>query len=247
MKPEEVNAAAAEWSAIAARDKIAFFAADVALVDGKPSLTYTACLPEHDSLADAAWSDEAWSHVRQKCGELAAAIRDAVAPLPDGPRVPDGDREIRFLGDLQRIKAEPGDVFVLQCDGFLSDKSVSYISERFDALFPGHQVMVLDGGMKLGVVGASKDAGADALPSFAELEATCANLSRAATVLAARCAASAKMLDAAAPQSPAQARQSAVAAAQGLVYGRASAETPLTQCMTDARADGRAPLQAPAD
>lgn len=210
MKPEEVNAAVAkELPAIGARDKIAFFAVDVSRGPGEPVLTYTSCTPD-SGMADPT-RDEAWSLVRQKFRELAAAIGDAVAPLPDGPRVPDGDREIRFLGDLQRLKAEPGDVFVLSCEARLAVGDALRIQQEVACGLPvGTPVLVLDRGMKLGLIGGA-------------------------------------MLDATAPQSPAQAQQSAVAETQGMVYGRTSAETPLTQRMTDARADGRAPLQAPTD
>jgi hypothetical protein len=146
MKPEEVNASvAAEWPGIAARDKIAFFAADVSCENGEPVLTYTFCA------ANEAGTDEAWAKVRQKMQELAGAIHEAV--VPDAKKAPD-DREIRFLGDVQRLKVEPGDVLVAQVPGYLPNGG-DYLRDALERLVPGCRAIVLDGGAKLGVLTAA--------------------------------------------------------------------------------------------
>lgn len=100
MRTEDVNAqAAANWPDIAARDKIAFFVADVSKREGgEPVLTYTACFPDA-SVADLA-RDEAWRRVQDKFGELAAAIREAVAPTGRAAEVRDARRPATYSETL---------------------------------------------------------------------------------------------------------------------------------------------------
>lgn len=59
--------------------------------------------------------------------------------------------EIRFIGDLQRVEAKPGDVFVLKCERRMSvEQSLAARKYLSDAL-GGAKVIVLDAGMTLGV------------------------------------------------------------------------------------------------
>lgn len=43
----------------------------------------------------------------------------------------DASGEIRFLGDLQRLQPQPGDVFVLTVDAELSAKQIDMLKERW--------------------------------------------------------------------------------------------------------------------
>lgn len=64
------------------------------------------------------------------------------------------DPEIRFLGDLQRLKIEPGDMFVLSIDDVLSHGMIKQIHEAWSEHLGGqHKLIVLGRGMRLGLVG----------------------------------------------------------------------------------------------
>jgi len=65
---------------------------------------------------------------------------------------PQPEPPIRFLGDLQRLQVQPGDVLVVQTEQILTGET----RERLRAILvdhvPGHRVLVLDRSMSLGVV-----------------------------------------------------------------------------------------------
>jgi hypothetical protein len=61
--------------------------------------------------------------------------------------------EIRFVGDLQRVQPQPGDVFVLTCDQNLSCHQAELLREAFARAMPTATLLILDAGMKLGVIG----------------------------------------------------------------------------------------------
>ncbi len=68
-----------------------------------------------------------------------------------------GDAPVRYLGDVSRVNAQPGDIFVLKCNGRLSDQEV----ERIQALWrdkicdgaPNPKLLILESGMQLDVIG----------------------------------------------------------------------------------------------
>lgn len=66
--------------------------------------------------------------------------------------------EIRYLGDVQRLQLEPGDVVVLTYPGRLYEAArahlAKYVSESL-----GRDVLVLDSGVQIGVMG--KEVGAN--------------------------------------------------------------------------------------
>jgi hypothetical protein len=64
------------------------------------------------------------------------------------------DGEIRFLGDLQRIQPEPGDVFVLTVDAHLSEEEAMVVRARWLQAMGDAQLLVLGPGMRLGCVAA---------------------------------------------------------------------------------------------
>ena len=61
--------------------------------------------------------------------------------------------EIRYLSDVQRLRLEPGDVVVLTTEWKLSAVEVQRIAEKIGKVLPGHQVLVIDSGVKIGVMG----------------------------------------------------------------------------------------------
>lgn len=65
------------------------------------------------------------------------------------------DPEIKFVGDMKRLVLRDGDVLVVSCEGRISDEIAERIKAAFQEKFSGKQVLVLDGGMKVGVVGKS--------------------------------------------------------------------------------------------
>lgn len=72
--------------------------------------------------------------------------------FPPMPLVEPPKEEIRYLGDLQRLRPEPGDVFVLTCDGDLSVNMRKLLQEQIELFLNGAKVLVLCSGLKLGCV-----------------------------------------------------------------------------------------------
>jgi hypothetical protein len=62
-------------------------------------------------------------------------------------------REIRYLGDVRRLVLRPGDVVVLLVPGSIEPESAKRLSETMRANLPGHKVLVLADGLKIGVMG----------------------------------------------------------------------------------------------
>lgn len=61
--------------------------------------------------------------------------------------------EVRFIGDMQRISPQPGDVFVITTDAHISQAQRHALMSAWAIAMPGHKVLVMDGGMKIGVIG----------------------------------------------------------------------------------------------
>lgn len=71
----------------------------------------------------------------------------------DGP-------EIRYLGDVQRLRVEPGDVIVVSTEQRLSVDEARRIGQAIQRVLPeGQRVLILDAGTKIGVIGADDGAG----------------------------------------------------------------------------------------
>lgn len=62
--------------------------------------------------------------------------------------------DIRYLGDLSRIEAKPGDVFVLTCDYQLNADQLIKLRARWSAEMGDTKLMVFAGGMRIGLVNA---------------------------------------------------------------------------------------------
>lgn len=58
--------------------------------------------------------------------------------------------DINFTGDLQRIQPQPGDVFVLTTEQSLSCEVAEQLKAHLEHVLPGHTVLVLSDGLKLG-------------------------------------------------------------------------------------------------
>lgn len=63
--------------------------------------------------------------------------------------------EIRFVGDLQRLGLLPGDVVVITTDKFLSNEERRLVHQYCKHVIKDNAVLVLDGGMKVGAIGAA--------------------------------------------------------------------------------------------
>ncbi len=62
--------------------------------------------------------------------------------------------EIRYMGDLQRLKPEPGDVFVLTVPGPVSMDTASRLKEMWAEVAGDAPLLILDAGCKLGCIAA---------------------------------------------------------------------------------------------
>lgn len=61
-------------------------------------------------------------------------------------------QKVRFLGDVQRLQMQPGDVAVLSVDDHVSDDMAKRLKEYWNSAFPGVRLLVLDKGMRIGLL-----------------------------------------------------------------------------------------------
>lgn len=60
--------------------------------------------------------------------------------------------DVRFMqAELAKLTLSPGDVLVLHCDDYLSAQTHDEWRRLLAAQFPGHESVVIDGGLRLGV------------------------------------------------------------------------------------------------
>jgi hypothetical protein len=60
--------------------------------------------------------------------------------------------QIRYLGDVQRLSLQPGDVIVLSVQEQLSVDAMIGIRRIVESAIPGHKCLILAPGMKIGAV-----------------------------------------------------------------------------------------------
>lgn len=77
--------------------------------------------------------------------------------LPDVPdteeQKPEAEQlQIRYMGDMQRLQPQLGDVFVLTSERLINAATAERIKAELSRQLGGATVVVLDGGMKLGAV-----------------------------------------------------------------------------------------------
>jgi len=60
--------------------------------------------------------------------------------------------EAEFIGNIQRVVFNTGDVIVVTTDRLLSREHCVRICDSLQPVFPGSRVVVLDSGLKFGVV-----------------------------------------------------------------------------------------------
>jgi hypothetical protein len=68
------------------------------------------------------------------------------------------EQQIRYIGEMQRLQPQPGDVFVLTCEQRIDSATAERIKAEISGLLGGAKVLVLDSGLKLGVVQQSQTA-----------------------------------------------------------------------------------------
>jgi hypothetical protein len=62
---------------------------------------------------------------------------------------------VRYLGEVQRLEVNPGEVLVLTVPHVISTETEQRLREQFRRLkLPEHQLLILSGGMRIGVLGA---------------------------------------------------------------------------------------------
>ncbi|OUM00571.1 hypothetical protein [Variovorax sp. JS1663] len=83
-------------------------------------------------------------------GITTVAPLGARAALPADGQAQEEQREIRFLGDLQRLQPKPGDVFVLTVDRSLSIEQCEHLRSYWKQVMGDIKVLVLTEGLKLG-------------------------------------------------------------------------------------------------
>ncbi|CAA2106039.1 hypothetical protein [Variovorax paradoxus] len=78
-----------------------------------------------------------------------AACAEAKRPAADQP-------QIRYLGDMQRLQPQPGDVFVLTCERPIDTATAERIKAQLSGQLGGATVLMLGDGLKLEVVAAPR-------------------------------------------------------------------------------------------
>lgn len=61
--------------------------------------------------------------------------------------------QVRYLGNVQRLQLQPGDVVVLTADVVLKNEQLQAIQVFMDRRLPNHTVLVLDKTLRIGVLG----------------------------------------------------------------------------------------------
>ena len=61
--------------------------------------------------------------------------------------------EVRYLGDVQRLRLYPGDVVVVTSDRRMSHEQLAAIQTYMHERLPNHTVLVLDSTLRIGVLG----------------------------------------------------------------------------------------------
>ena len=69
---------------------------------------------------------------------------DKASPVGDG---------LEIEAEVQRMEVRPGDVVVARCQERIRPEFEVYLRKRMRAAFPDNQVIVVDGGMELQVLG----------------------------------------------------------------------------------------------
>lgn len=62
------------------------------------------------------------------------------------------EADVRWVGEMSKVKVEPGDVFVLHCDKLMSYEQVEIVQRWWRARMGDALLLVVDAGMRLGVM-----------------------------------------------------------------------------------------------
>ena len=62
------------------------------------------------------------------------------------------EQQIRYLGDVQRLVLQEGDIVVLKIPGPISEDWANRLREEMESQLPGHKVLVLGDGLEIGVL-----------------------------------------------------------------------------------------------
>lgn len=60
----------------------------------------------------------------------------------------------KLIGEVQRLELKPGDLVVLKCEDTIRPEFEVYLRKQAARLFPGHETIVIHGGIDLQVVSA---------------------------------------------------------------------------------------------
>jgi len=81
-------------------------------------------------------------------------FQEKIAALPLDPTE---QMDILFIGDMQRLQVNPGDVFVITLPHEIPSARLQVIREcierDFQKILPGHKVLLMSSGIKLGAIG----------------------------------------------------------------------------------------------
>ncbi len=62
------------------------------------------------------------------------------------------EEEIRYLGDVQKLSLEKGDVVVLSIPGTITQEVTDRLRNKLQDVLPGCRILILSEGMRLGVL-----------------------------------------------------------------------------------------------
>jgi hypothetical protein len=65
--------------------------------------------------------------------------------------------KIKFLGEMQKLRPEPGDIFVLSCERLLNRAQVDQMQRAWQQIMPNNKLIIFDSGMKLGLISPVSD------------------------------------------------------------------------------------------
>ena len=64
------------------------------------------------------------------------------------------ETEIKWIGDMERVRLGPNDVLVLNMDQYMPHEQLQRLHDALCKVFPRNETVILGPGEKLGVMGA---------------------------------------------------------------------------------------------
>jgi hypothetical protein len=79
-------------------------------------------------------------------------MNDDYAPVEQATAAPGEKRELPPIERVQAMRLEPGDTVIVTVPAHVTAVEIETLKGHMEELFPGHQIIVVGGGLELGVI-----------------------------------------------------------------------------------------------